>query len=596
MRRRGGVALAAAGAIGELFDYDAVGTPIHATHPGMHKPMPRPLRHCRPIVFALLTIVFPQIALTAERDGLIAHWPFGADASDHGPRRFAATNHGAVALAPGPADRAGTATAFDGRDDWIEVKTSGPLRLGAGDFSVATWVHTAAELDDVLGDIVACYDPAARRGFTFGLVHNPGVATNQSNSRNVHFGIDNGREPTFTDCGRPGNAVLAFAFAVFEGRLYAGTCEGGSDQSGHVYLYEGEDRWTDCGSPDPCNAVTSLIVHQGKLFAGVSKYRLAGSAQPESENPHLGGKIYRYEGGMSWTPCGELPGREAIGGMVVYRGQLYASSLYKPAGFFRYEGGASWTELPVPDGMRVEHLAMHDGQIYASCYDQAHVYRFDGSAWTDCGQVGPAENTQTYCFAVHSGRLFNGTWRTGRVFRYESDDNWTDVGRLDEEWEVMGMASFNGQLYAGSLPLAAVFRWDGESTWTNLERLDLTPDQKYRRVWTMAEYQGRLYCSSLPNGRVHALEAGKSVSYDRELPAGWIHLAAVRAGDRLHLYVGGELAASSTSFDPGDYDLSIDRPWQIGFGPHAHLNGRLSDLRVYGRALDAAEVRALSAR
>jgi hypothetical protein len=71
----------------------------------------------------------------------------------------------------------------------------------------------------------------------------------------------------------------------------------------------------------------------------VSKYRLAGSSLLESKNPNLGGKVYRYAGDQSWEDCGQLPDTEAIGGLVVYRGRLCASSLCRPAGFFRYEGG-----------------------------------------------------------------------------------------------------------------------------------------------------------------------------------------------------------------------------------------------------------------
>src|SRR5262249_37848957 len=158
------------------------------------------------------------------------------------------------------------------------------------------------------------------------------------------FGIDQGRiEPQWTDHGRPGEAVLIFSLVVHQGALFAGTCESGRDQSGHVFRFDGGTAWTDCGSPAPCNSVSSLAVYRGELYAGVSKYRLGGSSLAESENPNLGGKVYRYAGGKQWIDCGQLAGVEAIGGLVVYRGQLYASSLYKPAGFFRFEGGRDWT-------------------------------------------------------------------------------------------------------------------------------------------------------------------------------------------------------------------------------------------------------------
>ena len=78
--------------------------------------------------------------------------------------------------------------------------------------------------------------------------------------------------------------------------------------------------------------------------------RVAGSGQPESPNTTLGGRVFRYDGGTKWTDCGRLPDTEAVGGLVVYQGKLFASSLYKPAGFFRYEGGTKWTRLPDAQG------------------------------------------------------------------------------------------------------------------------------------------------------------------------------------------------------------------------------------------------------
>ena len=111
----------------------------------------------------------------------------------------------------------------------------------------------------------------------------------------------------------------------------------------------------------------------------------------------------------------------------------------------------------------------------------------------------------------------------------------------------------------------------------------------------MAVFQGRLFCGTLPSGRVHALEVGQSVTYDRELEAGWRHLAAVREGGRLSLYVDGKLVASSSPTpDAPPLDLTNDQPLRIGLGEHDYFRGSLSDLRLYGRALTAREIAALA--
>jgi len=322
-----------------------------------------------------------------------------------------------------------------------------------------------------------------------------------------------------------------------------------------------------------------------------SKYRFAGSALPESENTHLGGGGYRYEEAKCWTEVGRLRDTEGIGGLVVYAGRLHASSLYRPAGFFRLEPDGKWSSLTVPDGKRVESLGVFHGHLWATSYDGGRVYRYDDTRWTDVGQLG--ENTQTYSFAIHCGRLCVGTWPSGRVYR-RNEDRWEDLGRLGSELEVMGMVVHNGQLYAGTLPLAEVYRYDGGQTWTRTARLGNTPDVKYRRAWAMSQYQGRLFCSTLPSGRVHSLEAGPCVTHDRELPSGWHHVAAVKHGMLLKLYRDGQLVAESMQFDREKFDLTTDEPLRIGAKADAFSRGAVSDVRLYRRALGVEQIGRLS--
>lgn len=474
--------------------------------------------------------------------------------------------------------------------------------LDGGDFSFAAWVKISDEFDRPTGDLLSRYDPQARRGYHLTLKTSPGVTSSQPNNRHLQFGIDDNRETVWRDCGRPGNALFAFSMAVHEGALYAGTCEPGQDDSGRVYRYAGDNLWVDCGAPDQSNAVTSMAVFQGKLYAGTGKYRVAGSSLPESENQTLGGKVFRYEGGTRWTHCGQLPQTEAVGGMVVFRGRLYASSLYRPAGFFRYEGEKQWSMLPVPQMVnpstqekgprRVVPLTIHRGHIYAGSYDGGHVYRFDGDGWTNCGQLG--DNTQTYSFAEYFGRLYVGTWPSGRVYRFDGVEKWTDTGRLGEELEVMGMLVHNGRLTAGTLPLGEVYSYEGETTWNKVARLDHTPDVKYRRVWTMAEHNGQLFASTLPSGKIFAWSAGQQATWEHSLPPGWHHITAVKSTDRLTLYLDGEQVAQTPPFDASIYSVDTDQPLRIGTGTNGPLNGALTDVRIYRRAITATEVDALS--
>jgi len=58
----------------------------------------------------------------------------------------------------------------------------------------------------------------------------------------------------------------------------------------------------------------------------------------------------------------------------------------------------------------------------------------------------------------------------------------------------------------------------------------------------------------------------------------------------LRLYVDGKPAAQSAPFAAGAFDVSHDQPLWIGAGPHDFFNGRLSDLRIYRRALTSQEI------
>jgi hypothetical protein len=260
----------------------------------------------------------------------------------------------------------------------------------------------------------------------------------------------------------------------------------------------------------------------------------------------------------------------------------------------RYEGGTRWTDCGTFQGKRVEALAVYNGAIYATGFDEAGVYRYDGTGWEHLGVVG--ENTQTYGFAVYRGSLYVSTWPTGSVYRFAGPEHWEFAGRLAMEKEAMPLAVYNGMLYSGTLPLGGVFRYDGETQWTSLGRVDNTPDVRYRRAWSMAVFQGRLYVGALPSGQVKSISAGKSVTFDQELPAGWVHLAAVRASDQLRLFVNGQQVAHSDRFRSADFDLSNGVPLQIGRGQHDYFNGRISDVGFYHRVLSAEEIAELARR
>lgn len=524
-------------------------------------------------------------------DGLIGHWPLTSDGRDHSDvghathaHRVAFENDGAL---------------FNGRDSEIRVSDHPALALGANDFTISAHVHTEETLSDVIGDIASKFDPIARRGFNFNIVEHQGMATCQANYRNVHFGIDDGKQDDgFTDCGRPGAAKQIAALTVFEGELYASTFEWGADEHGRVMRYDGDNQWHDCGLPTQANDVPTMAVYNGKLYAGTGRYKCAGSHMPLSPNENPGGRIYRYEGNNQWTDCGQLGDGDMAISLTVFDGKLYATSHYH-RGAFVYDGDKSWRCIG-PD-LRLMAFAAYNGHLYSSANGD-QILRYDGDNNWSTVAVCP-KTTQTYAMAVYEGDLCITTWPNALNYKFDGE-NLDPLGNTPgHEKETMGIAVYNGMLYIGSLPLANVYRFDRHNpteyeghakSWTPIDSIDLTRKASIRRAWTFAVYRGQLFAGTLPSGHVHRFQAGRMATYDHALAPGWRHLVATRAGDRLKIHVDGRCAAESATMAPADFDLTNDLPLLIGMGAHDHFNGRMRDFRLYDRALKDSEIAALA--
>lgn len=532
-----------------------------------------------------------------ERDhGLVGHWPLASDTRDHSPiaHPTAATD----------IDLVESAARFNGSSSVLEVPDHPALRFGTGDFSFAVWVDAGGSETDVVGSLLDKFDPAARRGVQVYVFTNTGVAsTGQPNYRHLHFGIDDGRlDAEWQDCGRPGNSVMT-ALAVSGGQLYAATVEYGEHEQGRLLRYRGGQEWEDLGNPVGCNAIGSVVEFEGSLYCGMGRYNFAGSAMGPTLNRTPGGQVYRYGPDGTWIDCGHpgqedaVPESEDVPGfatgkaddafaLTVYRGGLYCVSNHRP-GVFRYEGCRQWTCVG-PDA-RVIALTIYRSRLYALLNGRRVLRHAGGTDWVDCGC--PEGATQLYSAAIHYGQLYVGGWPTGAVYRWDGGRAWQPLP-VGYEREIMGLALYNGKLYAGTLPMANVFRLDGDA-FAYVGTLD-DSHAPLRRAWSMAVYDGRLHVGTLPAGRVKCRLAGRMATWDRIFPAGWHHVAAVKAGDWLRLHVDGRLVAQSSSFDAARFDLDTDAPLRLGFGSFEHFAGRMRDVRLYSRALEPDEIAALA--
>jgi hypothetical protein len=561
---------------------------------------------------------------------LAGHWRLKGDCRDHSGHGNHGKNHG-VDLQSGT---------FDGRAAYIEVPPDDSLQLGRGDFTISAWVHTEPIVDDTLGDVFSLYDPVRRKGVTLNLKASSGGYQSSGDDRHVYFGIDNDHLGEWQDHGRPSatSNYVANSLTVYKGHLYAANIDARDEADWqHVFRFAGGDQWIDCGrvGPKKTTGVMGLIVHQGRLYAGTSTYDWTRVFSGDYE----AARVYRYEGGSTWTDCGGPGEMLRINCMATYGGKLYVGGdrglppkgetqwTGRPYRVFAYDGATAWKvagSLPAerPKNCYPHAMAVHDGKLYVG---YPNVYSFDGRQWEFAGMpIGatPVElkpHLQVHSLGVYRGRLLAGMWPEARVVEYQGGERWSDHGRLGDGTEINSLTVYNGQLYAGSIPRGEVSRYDGNGSWTSLRTFYSPPGwdpgsatapvreeiNNWTRITSLTVHQGRLFasigsCTSSVRdapadvrGKVFSLQAGQCVSYDEDLGPGWKQLIAMRAGGELRLYVAGKRVATSAKFEADDYDLSTGQPLRIGFGEHDYFTGRIREVRLYRRAISDQEIAAL---
>jgi hypothetical protein len=554
----------------------------------------------------------PNNTVTGAEPGLVGHWKLQGDCRDYSGLGNHGENHG-VELSRG---------AFDGASAYVEVPPSDSLRMGTGDFAICAWLHTEEQLDDIVGDVIEMYDPALRRGITLSINSSAGGYQSQGADRHIHFGIDNAHSSDWRDCGRPNPAsnYVSNSLTVFQGKLYAATCDAQDEADWcHVYRYEGDQKWIDCGrvGNGKTTGVVPLIVHDGDLYAATTTYDWTRV------------QVYRYMGGTQWEDCGQPSDNRTLNSMASYKGELYVGGgqlgPQKTLGVFVRGDNGEWTPSKIfsesgPQRCFPHTMCRHNGMLFVA-WPGAHA--FDGKLWKFAGHPYPFSETspslQTHSLTIHQGKLCAGTWPEAIVSTYEGGERWEPIGRVGVDGtEVNALVVYNGKLYGGSLPRGEVCRYDGRPEWTSLKKFspeDWEPEpvssatrpgvNAWCRATSLTVCHGKLFvstgsCTSSVldspldvRGKVFSMEAGTVASYDDDLGPGWKHIAAIRSGGLLKLYINGKLVATSSSFDPDQYDLSTDQPLRIGFGETEYFAGKMAEVRLYKIALDDQQIHEL---
>ena len=110
----------------------------------------------------------------------------------------------------------------------------------------------------------------------------------------------------------------------------------------------------------------------------------------------------------------------------------------------------------------------------------------------------------------------------------------------------------------------------------------------------MAVHRGALVVGTLPSGRVHSMRVGSAVSSGRALGSGRHHIAAVRRGPTLELYVDGALTAAETDGDGRVLDLGLVPAIRVAGGPRAVFGGEVTQLDFISHALNPPEIAGLA--
>jgi hypothetical protein len=556
---------------------------------------------------------------------LIAHWPLTDDARDASGKfpgdatNVTFTREGAI---------------FNGRDSGIRVADAPPLRMNK-DFTLTARVRCRVPMRGVYGDVLSKFDADQRCGVNLWIAGSSPGYTGMSDARHVHFGIDDGYLGPWEDLGRPWESnPLVPCLISYRGELYASVSDAERPLDAcKVFRWAGGQRWEDCGrlGNDPDHlSVFSMIVHEGHLYGGTGIWDWGRADEASKSRPQRAiTRVFRYEGGTQWRDLGQVGTGARVLSMASFEGELYASLDRGGKGECYKLTGDRWVNVgALSERDNFECLMPLGGVLYGASHHA--VYRYDGgTTWANIGQ-NPHGITQIHAMHAQEGKLVIGTWPQGYVLRYEGGREWTNMGRIGlpervagtnrkpgEPWaeinEINALVTHNGKLYAGVLPKAQVYRYESDGHWTLLASLSSRPDYdtdvcpSWARVVSLTSHKGRLFAATGTSqartidldpertaGRVLGAQAGQVVDHEHDIGGDWTHLAAVREGSRLRLYINGRLTAESHAPRGHAFDLANAQPLRIGAGPLGSFDGTVTDVRLYAGALDAAALQRVS--
>ncbi len=234
--------------------------------------------------------------------------------------------------------------------------------------------------------------------------------------------------------------IMGMAFGTVPAeasRLYAGT-----SNPGQVYKYNGSSWQAISGSLG--YAVLDIIEFEGNLFAATMSTAIP--PPPNPPGPYDGvGRVWRYEGGTSWTVVGDNLD-DQVSDLEVWNGELYAGTAWSGGKLYRYDRyGETFEPVgEIPDwyGIRAMYGSSYDylqlGEINLDKFGRFDGFNlYDDAQWVGSCIYDFAEFNDTLYAAAYNGRLFGST----------DGINWSLVLGYSQHRNIWELEPFQGHLY-----------------------------------------------------------------------------------------------------------------------------------------------------
>lgn len=314
-----------------------------------------------------------------------------------------------------------------------------------------------------------------------------------------------------------------FSLASTGSTVYAGL--GSTAGDNEVWSWNGS-AWTKIGGDGTNSGFTNThTIVQALLYSGSTLYAGLTGTGASGEMWSWNGSAWTRMGGNYINESWGFYNLQSVESMEVFESKLYAGTGYTAAGnalVWEYDG-STWTVIggqginsswAAATYEAVFSLQSYGGDLYAglgSTANDAEVWRYDGSTWTQVG--GDSLNSgwttnyeQVLSMSSSGGYLYAGlansandaeVWRwNGTVWGKIGGDS-TNSGWTTNFETVNSLASYGSTLYAGlgaSATDAEVWSWNG-SAWSKLggDGANSSWNTSYEQVEALAVRNGELY-------------------------------------------------------------------------------------------------------